>query len=438
MKIRNSGMEIFKGKTLLLLGSNVASSDIVQYVNAQGGRTIVTDFYPREKSKAKQFATEALMLSTADIPALKQVVEEKNVNAVLAGVSEFNILKAQELSTECQLPFYCTREQWNAIEHKGQFRAKCIEHGVPCPRTYFTGSQPDAHALQTIEYPVIVKPVDASASTGITICHNEGELMPAIRIACEASGSGCIIIEQFFTGDEFTATYTVVDHQIALSVVDNRYPVTLNEGATSIPLFRSYPSTFTEEYEKQVDVPMKQLIASLGMVTGTYFVQGLYNREKNTFCMFEAGLRCAGEAPYRILEAVNGVNYLHNIVEYSLNGTVTQYDIQKEAPDLHGKKCGVLSYVSPGGIVSRIEGYDSIVKTLPSIIDSECRYKVGDTIPSGNTLRQIVLRFVLICDSLEELANTINRINEGISVLDANGTELCVKFDSSRLYTEFV
>ena len=53
MKIRNSGMEIFKGKTLLLLGSNVASSDIVQYVNAQGGRTIVTDFYPREKSKAK-------------------------------------------------------------------------------------------------------------------------------------------------------------------------------------------------------------------------------------------------------------------------------------------------------------------------------------------------------------------------------------------------
>lgn len=431
-------MGIFKDKTLLLLGSNVASADIVKYVNEQGGRTIVTDFYPTEKSEAKQYSTEALMLSTADIPALKQVVEEKNVNAVLAGVSEFNILKAQELSSECSLPFYCTRKQWDTIEHKGQFRALCIHHGVPCPHTYFTGSQPDALTLQTIQYPVIVKPVDASSSSGISICGNEKELIPAIQIAHDASSSGCIIIEQFYTGDEFTATYTVVNHEIALSVVDNRYPITLHEGATSIPLFRAYPSTFTEEYQKQVDSPMKRLIASLGMETGTYFVQGLYNRENNTFCMFEAGLRCAGEAPYRILHAVNGVNYLHNIVEYSLNGTVSNYDIQKEDPNLRGKKCGTLSYVSPGGSVCRVEGYDTVVHALPCIVDAECRYKAGDTIPSGDTLRQIVLRFVLVCDSLHELAEAIDRINEGISVLDENGAELCVKFDSSRLLTEFV
>ena len=45
-------------KKLLLLGSNTGSLEIAQYVRSRGDYLIVTDYYPKEKSPAKQIADE--------------------------------------------------------------------------------------------------------------------------------------------------------------------------------------------------------------------------------------------------------------------------------------------------------------------------------------------------------------------------------------------
>ena len=95
----------FTGKTLLVLGSNVGATEIVQYARENGAYTIVADYYPIERSKAKQVADEAALISTADTEALNKLIIEKRVDGVLAGVSESNLLKAMELSQKKGLRF---------------------------------------------------------------------------------------------------------------------------------------------------------------------------------------------------------------------------------------------------------------------------------------------------------------------------------------------
>lgn len=424
-------MKKFVGKKILFLGSNVGTIDMIRYAKLQGAYTIVADYLPKDKSFGKQVSDDEVLISTDDLETLKQYVQDKHIDGVFAGVSEFNLLNAMKLCEYFHFPFYCTREQWDSIEDKEMFRTLCRQYDVPCPKTFFTGSELTDEILSTITYPVIIKPVDSSSSIGITICRNQKTLMAAIPEAKRHSGKGRVIVEEFFEGEEFTAHYTIANSKVTLSCVDNRVPVAIHPGdVTTIPIARIYPSTFTEEYIKQVNSYVIDLCKSLKMDTGVLFVQGLYNNTKNRFCIFEAGLRCAGEAPYRLIEKVNGINFMNNFVDYALLGRVENYDSSKDDPYLHDKICCVTSFVAKGGKVGKILNYDETVKAIPSIVDSECRYQEGDIVPDGNTLRQIILRFVLISENCEQLVNDIESINESIKVMDIQGHDMCYTFDA--------
>ena len=425
-----------QGKKLLLLAGNlVGTDDIIKYARANGVYTIVTDYLPFEKSFGKQLADESWNISTADLDLLKERIIENKIDGVFAGVGEFNMLKAMELCHQLGGHFYCTKDQWDLIENKDSFRKLCEKYKVPCPNTFFTGSDVPITVLKTIEFPVIVKPVDASSSIGITICKDEASLKDAIPVALNSSESRRIIIEEFFEGEEFSAHYTIVNGQVSLSCIDNRVPVAVHLGSvTTIPVARIYPSSFINEYVDQVNDRMIELCKSLNLTTGVLFVQGLYNRKQDKFSIFEAGLRCAGEAAYRITERVNGNNFMNLFVDYSLLGKTDSYKIENDDPFMRGKVCCVTSFVSKGGTIGKIIGYEDTLKSVPSIISSECRYHEGDTTPDGDTLRQIVLRFTLVCDSKEQMINDIECINQKVTVLNDKGEDMCLKFNARNYY----
>ena len=423
-------MRKFDGKKLLLLGSNVGTLDLIHYARANGAYTIVADNLPVERSFGKQFSDANVLISTGDIDRLKDYIIKERIDGVFAGISEFNLLNAMQLCHDLGLPFYCTKDQWDSIEDKEQFRNRCKTHGVPVPATFFCGTYVSDEELKNITYPAIVKPVDSSASVGIQICRNEKSLLESIPEAIKHSGKGRVIVEEYFEGDEFCAHYSIANGRVSLASVDNRAPVAVHEGdVTTVPIARIYPSSFIDEYIRQVDDKMMDLCHSLGMDYGVLFVQGLYSKEKNRFAIFEAGLRCAGEAPYRLLARTNGVSFMDGFVDYALLGKVDSFQCEKNNPHLHGKTACVVSFVSKGGRIGDIIGFDAIEKEVPSIVDKEYRYQIGDMTPAGDTLRQIVLRFVLVCDSKEQMVDDVEKINHTVKVLDENRDNLCFTFD---------
>lgn len=425
---------LFENKVLLVLGCNTGADDIVRYAKENGAYTIVADYYPPERSSAKRIADEGIMVSTADLDALGKLIEERHVDGVLAGISEFNLKKAMALAEKYHLPFYCTRNQWDQIEDKARFRELCIQCGVPCPKTYYRGKKLPDTIWGELKYPVVIKPVDCSSSAGVHICMNENELRNAEADALQHSESGNLILEQFVRGTEFTAHYTVCNGVPALSCIDNRYPVAIHEGnVTTIPVARVYPSLFLNEYVEQVDEAMCRLCRQVGIQNGVFFVQGMYDKEDG-FAIFEAGMRSAGEAPYRLLKIVNGVNYMNLLVENALLGYSVSFDSEKENPKLHGKCCGVVSFVAKGGVVGRIDGLEEAVASVPSVVEYENRYPVGRETPDTNTLHQLMIRFVMICDSREQMAVDVGYLNEHITVMNTNGENMVIKMEPSRLF----
>lgn len=429
--------EKFYGKRLLMLGSNAGSVNILKYVQKHGCYTIACDNLPREKSIAKTIADEHLLISTAEVDKLVEIVKERKIDAVMAGVSEFNLLKAMEISKKSGLRFYCNRTQWDNIGVKDRFRRLCIEYGVPCPKTYFVGATIPDNLWATFEYPLVVKPVDGSASEGVNICSDEETLITGVNEALAVSDTGSIIIEEYVAGNEFTAHYTINEGKATLSCADNRYSVAVHEGTvTTIPAARIYPSVYTDQYIANVNSAMIDLCESLRLEFGVLFVQGIYNPDTEQFWIFEGGLRSAAELPNRFLGIVNGVDYLQALAEYLLLGG-NSFVPAKEDPFLNGHCCGIVSLVGRGGKVGRIEGLEEAVMSTPSILEYESRYPVGSLVPDGDTLRQLMIRFVMVCSTRQQMVHDVQYLNEHIQVFDEEGNNMLIYMDSNRIQNEF-
>ena len=423
----------YDGKKLLMLGSNVCSDDICNYAKLHGAYVVAADWNPIEKSSAKRIADEALDISTADVDALCEYVERNQVDGVLAGISEFNLKSAMAVAERCGLPFYCTGDQWDSIERKDKFRHLCIDHGVPYPKTYYSGDA-DGLTWDTIEYPVVLKPVDACTSAGVHFCSDRLDVEKWLGDAVGHSSAGKIILEQFVTGDEFTAHYVICGGKAELSCIDNRYPVAVHDGdVTTVPVARLYPCLYLDEYLDHVDPQMRDLCESLGVKDGVLFVQGLYDSSLKRFAIFEAGLRSAGEAPCRFLRRITGNDYMSILVDVAL-GVEPSFDFSRNDPYLNGHCCGVVSFVGRGGEVCAVTGLPGAVEGLDDVVVYESRYPAGTTIPDGDTLRQLAVRFVLDCPSREAMSDTVSRLNESIDVLGANGESLVIKMDPKRVF----
>ena len=108
----------------------------------------------------------------------------------------------------------------------------------------------------------------------------------------------------------------------------------------------------------------------------------------------------------------------------------SDYDLALESPDLQGKTAGIISFAAIGGQVGRIDGLDETVSQVPSIIQYENRYPVGSITPDGNTLRQLMLRFIM---NRLDMMKDISYINDHIQVYDTNGKNMVVKYEPSRI-----
>lgn len=428
-------MKKYDGKRLLMLGSNAMSCEIVEYARRNGAHVAVTDFLPIEKSPAKQLADEALFISTADIDALTEYGRRESIDGVFAGISEFNLIQARKLSEALGLRYYCDENQWDLIERKDRFKALCLEYGVQTPKEWFSGTATEFERFDkaALRYPLVVKPVDGSASQGVTICEGEEALTRAAANAFEVSASQKIIIEAFAQGHEFTAHYTVCGGKAALACVDNRYPAALHPGSvTTIPIARVYPALFQKRFVRTVTPRLTALCEGIGLDTAILFFQGLYDERKDAFTIFEAGLRSAAESPCRFLERITGQNQVYLLLDYILLGA-SSYDLGLEKPDLNGKCCAVVSFASAGGVVAEIRGLEE-VQSLPEVIRVENRYPVGSAVPNGDTLRQIMLRFVILTESREALARTIERINAAVHATDIQGNEMLIGMEPERVF----
>lgn len=410
-------------KKMLMLGTSYGSIEMIRYAKAKGAYTIVTDYLEPEKSIAKLEADEYWMINTAELDLLEEKCRTQHVNAVICGISEFNLEMCMKLCQRLGLPCYCNEEAWSYSRDKEKFKKLCKDLAVPVAADYFLSDALTSEELEKVVYPVVVKPVDMSGNRGISFCYNDQELVKAYHYAKSVSKSDKIIVEKMLHGKEWYAYYAMAEGKVSLVALNamhsqpgeprNCYSIT-----TTV-------SDNVERYVTEINPYVVKVLQKIGCREGVGWVQFMLD-EDGKFYILEMGYRLDGDMmfiPHRKVCDFDSVSWL---VDYAFG----KKNKPEELPQNQAHafvKCGVgyMLWTNKDGTIADIQGFDEVA-SWPEIQLVESLAQVGDCI----TLYRSLGNIMFTADNCDQMCRIIEKINQTVHILNTEGEDVVIHYDN--------
>ena len=411
-------MKEFEGKKLLILGGFNLACVIVRHAQALGAYVVVADY--NENAQAKDIADKFVAISATDVEALVELCKKENIDGITTGFVDILLYPCYEVCKRLGLPYYVTPKMLSMSTNKIDFKETCNLYDVPVPQTYFIGSEISEEIYEKINYPVFVKPLDASGSRGAGVCHNREELEKQFNEAMSFSVTHNAIIEDYITGREFLMNFIAQDGEFRMISMFDRYASDDRASAINYASLSYGPSKAVDYYLDNVNDKVINMFKSLGFKDGLYFMQGYSNGNKITF--FEMGCRLGGSY-YDLERRCINIDPVDMTIRYALSGKMT--DNIDNIPINIGKynNIGVcINYLLIGGeeTIHKINGIEEI-KKMGSFVELEQRQFEGDHYKNDKTVDRPVLSVYLAVDNMEQLIDDVNYMNSIFTVINKEG-----------------
>lgn len=426
-------MKAFENKKVLILGANPETAGIVLVCNEMGIDTYVTDYNPM--AYAKRFAKHPLNIDATDVKSLETVIKNNNIDGIICGVAESLMQTYAKICCDLKLPCYGSKQLFDIFVDKARFKDICRKNNIPVVDEFFLKNYEDDQ-LKRVKLPVVVKPVDACSSKGISVCKSYKELREGIDKALSFSNSKRIIIEKYMTGDEVVIYYAFQDGEPTLLTMCDRYTTKEQLGVAQLPTAYVFPSKHLDKYTKETDEPVKRMFNSLNIKNGFMFIQSFID-ENGSVRFYEPGYRLNGAQEHYIVAETTGIDAKTCLINYALCGEEADFRIADKAnPKLNGKYGCKLSPLAKLGKIYKIVGLKEISK-MKNVISINPSYSNGDEITGYGTLKQVVCRFYIVSNTKRELKETIDKINNTFDVINDKGESLLLKkFDTDLIIEE--
>lgn len=426
--------EELKGKRLLILGCSQDECQIVDAAKEMGVYTITTDNHENwDDAPAKKISDEAWNISWSDIPALKAKALERGVDGVIAGYSEFRTNCAIKLSRELGTNFYITDEDQLAVTRdKLMFKSVCREYGVPVARDFYVTAEMKQSDLDAIEYPVIVKPTDNAGSRGITFCNSEKDIKQSIEYALSFSESKRVVVEEVLQGHEIVAYYTIADGEPAFSSIFDKYARIEREGFNALMDAYVYPSNRLNQYLKEHDENVKNLVRKIGLKNGVISLQG-FAQPDGSIVFFELGFRLGGTSAFHYTEHFNGVSHMRMLISHSLTGNMHKEELVKEDATFGGNYGCTFTLLAKDGVIGYKSGEEEVA-AMPNVLHTCFYHKIGTEIVNNGSQFSKTFRAYIVGSNLDQIRETIKKIQDIVVVKNTNNEDMLYdKFDVSLI-----
>ena len=403
---------------MLFLGGLELEVEAIKKARSMGIRTIVADYYP--DAPAKKYADVASMVSATDIDALAELCHNEKVDGVFTGYVDSLLPYYAQLCERVGLPCYGTEETFRIMTDKALFKQACREYSVPVIDEY---TDEDVRCGKAV-YPLLIKPTDSSGSRGISIVNDFSEYESARNRALSYSKSKSMLIERYMTGDEVVLYYYMQDGDPVFQGMCDRYVFKNEQNVAQIPTAYIYPSKYTHAFIGKLNERIVDMLRGLGMQNGPLFLQGFIQDDLPV--LYEPGYRLCGAREHVLVNAINGIDSESMLIEFALTGHMHPKKISSISDPFFRDKYGCkLSPVLHAGTVARIEGLAE-VKEMDFVADVFPNNWAGDTVTPTEvgTLRQLAYRAYIVGDSLNNLRDNINVVQESLRYYDEDGNDM--------------
>lgn len=277
----NDKGEIIMEKTLAVVGAGIAAVPIVRKAKELGIKTIgFGEFDSLAKDEFDLFVEKSIF----DIEGLVEACKKNNVTGVIAS-SEITTESTALLAYRLGLPGNECRDGFSV---RNKFimreRVKTIS-SVKQPKYYLCEGE------NRLNYPVVVKAVDACSKRGIKLVDNDKDFIDAVNKAKKISTNGTALVEEYLNGGK---EYSVE----CISCKNIRRIVQVTEKISSGPPYfteiaHHQPADLSLSVMEKVNKGIYDILDVLGITCGMAHIE--IKILNNDIYFIEAGARAGGD-----------------------------------------------------------------------------------------------------------------------------------------------
>ena len=396
-------------KKVLVLCATVPHTLLLEKLKKRGYYTLVSDMNP--KAPAVSMADEFVSISAFDKEEILEYVKDNAIDLVISSCSEQANSVSCYVGEKLGLPHPYSYETSLDVTNKGRMK-KMFKAGGVTTSDFMLFTQIEELEKCNLEYPLVVKPVDAYSSKGVHKANNYEELTEFAEDALKNSRSGEGIVECYCPGVEIQVDCVAIDGRA--HVLMTRSKRTLSQNSIELNSCGSVvPAEMTDAEEKQAENLAQKIVDAFGLVNTPFFYQARVNN--GIISVLEFAPRIGGGLSFQMIKRATGVD----IVDLSIQSYVGEKMTLTGRFDKPKYLSTLLLYMEPG-VFNEVTGLDELIEN--GTVDYGVVLKRrGDEVEANRTSSNRVATLLMTADTREELEEKTNFVRNHIDIVDING-----------------
>ena len=399
----------------IVLGGTAPHIELVKQLKDRGYYVVLVDYL--QNPPAKTYADFHEQVSTMDKDAVLNIAKKHKAGLVISACVDQANITACYVAEQMGLPHPYSYSFASNITNKGYMKKVMREHGIPTSQYLYLEKDDDLSCFDLI-FPVMVKPADSCAASGVKKANNKEELLKYLAEAKGVSRTGRTVIEEFVSGVEVSVYAFIQNHIAKILMISERFSVI--------------------EGDKQVLKCYATITPPSITAVAKEKIKHLTNRVAEVFEMDNTPLHiqfiCDGDS-------VNVIEFAPRVgggISYKNIKENTGFDIIDATIDSYlGKRVNVKATLSPRyysvnlaygipSVFDHLEGVDELIER--GIVDSCHYHKTKGAILSDDRASSGRIAAILISgDSREDVLSKVRYTFKHINAFDENGRQILRK-----------
>lgn len=397
-------------KALVLCGG-LPQIALINELKSRGITTLLADM--NEKVPARKYADEFYKVSVLDVNAIRTLAKEQKVDFLITVCADQVLQVVAEVSEDLGLPCYIDFKTAENVSKKSFMKKVFWDNDVPTSK-FVVMDKFEEEKIEHLEYPIIVKPVDAYSSRGVTKVNNIEELKLAFDKAVNISRTNNAIVEEFVEGEEITVDIYVEEGKANVLCLSNLYKI--GEDGKFVINRSHIPALVSADIEEQIKATAQKIADAFELKNTPMLIQLISNGEKISVVEFCA--RTGGGIKFLMIKKISGFDVVKAVVDLTL-GNKPHYEKQNIP-----QKFTINEFVyCNSGEFDHLEGFEELLNE--GVITEYSQFKSSGTVFGEiNGSGDRVAYFSIEADSREEIKERHNIANSRIKAISKDGIDL--------------
>lgn len=302
-------------KKILIIGAGEIQVPVIKKAKEMGLFVITTDFDPN--APGFKYSDVSEVVSTVDLEKNLNVAKKYKIDGVLT-TSDLPVNTVAYICEKLSLNGLSI-ESAKVSTNKYLLRKVLKKNGLKTPNFAIVYDKNELKSIiNKFKFPIVMKPIDSSASRGVVKVFSEEELYKEYDESIKYSKSKKVILEEFIDGNEYSVECLIQNGNINIIAITEK---TVTGEPYFVEIRHVIPANLEQGKIDEVNKLVNDVVNIIGLDNSAAHIELKISSEGPT--IIEVGARLGGDyITSDLVPLATGTNMLENIIKISISENI--------------------------------------------------------------------------------------------------------------------